>query len=80
MNNEFFLGLLAALATGIAFAFISLFEGSLGKALVTVNAHILTHLFSGGVPLLLLLVLAKSTSPAQEVIANISPWQRCWAC
>lgn len=73
MNNEYLLGLLVALATGIAFAFISLYEGSLGKALGAVNATILEHLFSGGVSLLLLLVLVKSAQPFPEATRRYLP-------
>lgn len=73
MTNEYFLGLLAALATGIPFAFISLFEGTLGKALGALNATILEHLFSGGISLLLLLVLVKSASPTPEMTRQYLP-------
>ena len=73
MSNEYLLGLLTALATGIAFAFISLFEGTLGKALGAVNATILEHLFSGGISLLLLLALAKSASPSPEMTREYLP-------
>ena len=54
MTDGYQFGLLAAFGTGILFAFVTTFEGILGKTLGGINATILEHLFSGMLAVILL--------------------------
>jgi transporter family-2 protein len=47
MTDGYHLGLVAAFGTGIVFAFVTVFEGVLGKAMGSVNAAIMEHMFGG---------------------------------
>jgi uncharacterized membrane protein YdcZ (DUF606 family) len=47
MTDGYQLGLLAAFGTGIVFAFVTVFEGVLGKAMGSVNAAVMEHIFGG---------------------------------
>lgn len=54
MTDSYQLGMLAAFGTGILFAIVTTGEGILGKALGSINASILEHIFSGIIALVLL--------------------------
>lgn len=60
MSNGFQLGLLVAFGTGIVFAFVTAFEGTLGDAMGGLNAAVLEHIFSGLVSIALLAWLLTS--------------------
>lgn len=60
MTDGYQFGLLAAFGTGIIFAFVTTFEGILGKAMGAINATLLEHLFSGAIAIVLLGWLLRS--------------------
>ena len=73
MQSEFSLGLAAALAAGLIFAFVTSIEGFVSKSVGAVNASLLEHTFAGSIAIILIIIVTVQKKIDWGVVKALSP-------